>query len=313
MAILAAAPGALIDPRALMTIRSLELRARAVVEGFWSGLHRSPYHGFSVEFTEYRQYTPGDDPRHVDWRVFARSDRFYLRKYEDETNLRVHVLADRSRSMEYGSAGMTKATYAATLAATLAYFLHQQGDAVGLTTFDEQVRDHLPPRHRAGHLRQILHTLERPATGRATDLSAPFQHFSRLTAKRGLVLVLSDFLAPLERLGRDLLTLTAAGHEVAAFRVLDPAEPTLGLGGPAMVEDVESGRTVYIDPAQAREAYERRFAQHREELRGVTARLGVMLHEVRTDEPLELALFSFLQARARRGRLVRRATGGGGV
>ncbi|MFM9091455.1 MAG: DUF58 domain-containing protein, partial [Verrucomicrobiota bacterium] len=183
-------------------------------------------------------------------------------------------------------------------------------DAVGLTTFDEQVRDHLPPRHRSGHLRQILHTLERPAAGQATDLSAPFQHFSRLTAKRGLVLVLSDFLAPLERLGRDLLTLTAAGHEVAAFRVLDP--PERGLVGPAMVEDVESGRTLYIDPAQAREAYGRRFEQHREELRAVTARLGVMLHEVRTDEPLELALFSFLQARARRGRLVRRAPGGGG-
>src|SRR5881394_2332037 len=137
----------LIDPQALMNIRSLELRARAVVEGFWSGMHRSPYHGFSVEFTEYRPYSPGDDPRYLDWRVLARSDRYYLKRFEDETNLRCHLILDQSRSMTYGSVGYTKAEYAATLAGTLAFFLHLQGDAVGLLTFDEQVRDYLPPRH----------------------------------------------------------------------------------------------------------------------------------------------------------------------
>src|SRR6187431_1729657 len=127
----AAAPsatGSFLDPAALMTIRNLELRSRAVVEGFWHGLHRSPYHGFSVEFTEYRQYTPGDDPRYLDWRVYARSDRYVIKKYEDETNLRVHLLTDQSHSMEYGSRGYTKSAYAATLAATLAYFLYLQGD-----------------------------------------------------------------------------------------------------------------------------------------------------------------------------------------
>src|ERR1051325_325685 len=157
----------LIDPQALMSIRSLELRARAVVEGFWSGLHRSPYHGFSVEFTEYRQYTPGDDPRYLDWRVFARSDRYFIKKYEDETNLRCHLLVDQSRSMDYGSRGYTKATYGATLAATLAYFLHLQGDAIGLLTFDENVRDYLPARHRAGHLRHLMLALEKPAVGQS--------------------------------------------------------------------------------------------------------------------------------------------------
>src|SRR5512133_1842127 len=152
----------LIDPQALMSIRNLELRARAVVEGFWNGLHRSPYHGFSVEFTEYRQYSPGDDPRYLDWRVFARSDRYFIKKYEDETNLRAHLLVDQSRSMDYGTRSHTKATYAATLAATFAYFLHLQGDAVGLLTFDEQVRDYLPARHRPGHLRQLMLALEAP-------------------------------------------------------------------------------------------------------------------------------------------------------
>src|SRR3974390_3458222 len=129
---------AFIDPQTLMSIRNLELRARVVVEGFWHGLHRSPYHGFSAEFTEYRQYTPDDDPRYLDWRVFARSDRYFIKKFEDETNLRCYLLADCSRSMSYGSLGYTKAEYAATLAATLAYFLYLQGDAIGLLTFDEQ-------------------------------------------------------------------------------------------------------------------------------------------------------------------------------
>src|ERR1043165_2439088 len=133
----ALASARLIDPAALMTIRSLELRARSVVEGFWSGMHRSPYHGFSVEFTEYRQYTPGDDPRYLDWRVFARSDRYFIKKYEDETNLRCHLLVDNSRSMTYGSLPYTKAQYANTAAATLAYFLFFQGGGGGVVTFGE--------------------------------------------------------------------------------------------------------------------------------------------------------------------------------
>src|SRR3989475_4029215 len=136
---------ALIDPQALMIIRNLELRARIVVEGFWSGIHRSPYHGFSVEFTEYRPYSPGDDPHYLDWRVFARSDRFFIKKFEDETNLRCHLLVDNSRSMTYGSVGYTKAQNANKLAATLPSFLHHQGDAVGLLTVGQPNREFLPP------------------------------------------------------------------------------------------------------------------------------------------------------------------------
>jgi len=167
--------GSLISPKALMSIRNLELRARVVVEGFWNGLHRSPYHGFSVEFSEYRQYAEGDDPRYVDWRVFARSDRYFIKKFEDETNLRCYLLADNSRSMGFSSLSYTKAEYAATLAATLAYFLYLQGDAVGLLTFDEQIREYLPARHRTGHLRHLMLALEQPAVGRATDLTSPLK------------------------------------------------------------------------------------------------------------------------------------------
>src|SRR5580704_8929872 len=163
------------DPKALMAIRSLELRARVVVEGFWNGLHRSPYHGFSVEFTEYRQYSPGDDTRYLDWRLYARSDRYYLKKFEDETNLRCHLLVDQSRSMDYGSLTYSKSEYVRTLAATLAWFLYAQGDAVGLVTFDERVRDYLPPRHRKGHLRRLMMALERRGEGKSTNVNEPLR------------------------------------------------------------------------------------------------------------------------------------------
>lgn len=303
----------LIDPQALMTIRSLELRARAVVEGFWSGLHRSPYHGFSVEFTEYRQYTPGDDPRYLDWRVFARSDRYFIKKYEDETNLRCHLLADQSRSMDYGSRGYTKATYVATLAATFAYFLHLQGDAVGLLTFDEEVREYLPARNRAGHLRQLMLALEKPARGRATDLMAPIERITTLIRKRGMVVLLSDFLAPLDRLERNLIALTAAGHEVTTFQVLDPTELDLSIDHAAIFEDVESARTLYIDPTTARAGYMKKLEAHNEALRATCQKLGVAYHQLTTAQPLEIALFEFLQQRMRRGRQVRRARTAGGV
>src|SRR5438309_3286760 len=186
-----AAPS-LIDPQTLMSIKNLELRARVVVEGFWKGLHRSPYHGFSVEFTEYRQYSPGDDPRYLDWRLYARSDRYYIKKFEDETNLRCHLLVDNSRSMTYGSLAYHKGQYANTLAATLAYFLYLQGDAVGLLTFDERIREYLPARHRPGHLRHIMLKLEQPASGAATNLTVPLHRIVRTVKKRALLVLISD-------------------------------------------------------------------------------------------------------------------------
>src|SRR5512140_469078 len=195
----------LIDPQALMSIRNLELRARVVVNGFWSGLHRSPYHGFSVEFTEYRQYSPGDDPRYLDWRVFARSDRYFIKRFEDETNLRCQLVVDCSRSMTFGSLSYTKADYAATLAATLAQFLYLQGDAVGLLTFDEQIRDFIPARHRTGQLRHLMLALEKPAEGRSTDVLAALRRVAETVRKRGLMVLISDFLAPLSDLQKHLL------------------------------------------------------------------------------------------------------------
>ncbi|GAB1488375.1 DUF58 domain-containing protein [Opitutaceae bacterium] len=300
-----AASASLISPSALMSIRNLELRARAVVEGFWNGLHRSPYHGFSVEFTEYRQYAHGDDPRYVDWRVFARSDRYYIKKFEDETNLRCYLAVDQSRSMTYGSAGYTKAEYAATLAATLAYFLHRQGDATGLVTFDESVRDYLPARNRASHLRQLMLALEKPAGGKSTDLAAPLDRLVTLVRKRGLVVLVSDFLAPVDRLERSLLALRACGHELSLFQVLDPVELTLSFKGPAVFEDIETQRTLYIDPTAARDGYLKKLEAHNTAVAALCARLGAGYHRIATDQPLELVLFDFLQERMRKGRAVR--------
>jgi uncharacterized protein (DUF58 family) len=299
-----------IDPQALMRIRNLELRARTVVEGFWHGLHRSPYHGFSVEFTEYRPYSPGDDPRYLDWRLAARTDRFFIKKFEDETNLRCHLLVDLSRSMTYGSRGYTKADYAATLAATLAYFLSQQGDAVGLLTFDEALREYLPARNRPGHLRQIMLALEKSATGRGTDITAPLRRMAELARKRGLMVLVSDFLAPIEKLEPALAQLTAAGHEMLVFQVLDPAELRFDFATPARFQDVETGRDLFLDPARARDEYLRRFEAHTDALRACWQRLGITHFQLASDQPLELALFDFLKSRTERGKVtVRRRQG----
>jgi uncharacterized protein (DUF58 family) len=292
----------LIHPQTLMAIKNLELRAKVVVEGFWNGLHRSPYHGFSVEFTEYRQYVPGDDPRYLDWRLFGRSDRYYIKKFEDETNLRCHLLVDNSRSMDYGSLKWTKAEYANTLAATLAYFLYLQGDAVGLLTFDEKIREHLPARHRTGHLRHLMLALEKPAGGAATDLVAPLKRVAELVRKRGLMILVSDLFAPIDALENNLTSLCACGHEVMVFQVMDPAEMSFEFGKAAMFYDVESGRELYIDPSAARSEYLRKLGEHNDAVTRACQKLGVECIRFSTERPLELALFDFLRARLQRGK-----------
>jgi uncharacterized protein (DUF58 family) len=297
---------ALIDPQVLMKIRNLELRARVVVEGFWNGIHRSPYHGFSVEFTEYRQYSPDDDPRYLDWRVFARSDRFFIKKFQDETNLRCYLLADHSRSMSYGSLQYTKGDYAATLAATLAYFLYLQGDAVGLVTFDEQLREFLPARHRTGHLRQIMLHLENSNPGSTTNLAGALRKVAELVRKRGLMVIISDFLAPLPEVEQQLAALAACGHELLAFQVLDPSELNFKFADSMMFEDIESGRNLFIDPVTARNGYLRRLNEHLTRLQSVLARLGGTCVRLETSQPLEVALFDLLHMRMRKKGSLRR-------
>ncbi len=298
-----------IDPDALMRIKSLQMRAKIVVEGFYHGLHRSPYHGFSVEFSEYRPYTPGDDPRYLDWRLYARSDRYYVKRFEDETNLRCHLLVDMSRSMGYGSTSYTKREYARTAAATLAYFLASQRDAVGLLTFGEHVGEYLPARYRSGHMHRLMLCLEHALSGTATDLSAPIERIARVVTKRGLIVLISDLLAPIDTLETNLGYLRSRGHEVVLLRVLDPAEVSFSFDTPSMFQDLESGRDIYIDPRTARDDYLRRFGEHSKAIEETCGNLGIDYYHFTTDRPLELALFDFLSARMRRGRQILRRGG----
>lgn len=300
-----------LDPATLMRVKNLELRARQVVQGFLSGMHRSPYHGFSVEFTEYRQYTPGDDPRYLDWRLYARSDRYYLKRFEDETNLRCYLLVDLSRSMGYGSLSYDKAEYAKTAAATIAYFLSLQRDAAGLVTFDDRIQDYLPARFRPGHLHRLFIALERATAGTATDLKAPLEQVAKTARRRGMVVLLSDLLVPVESLELELGYLRTQGHEVAVLRILDPAELDFPFAEAAMFLDVETGRELYIDPELARQQYQTKFAAHAADLKQICQRLGVDLYDLPTNKPLEQALFDLLHARMRRGRLIARRPGGG--
>lgn len=289
----------MLDTAALARIKTLELRAKVVVEGFLSGMHRSPYHGFSVEFSEYRQYSPGDDLKHVDWKVYARSDRFFVKKYEDETNLRCQLLVDQSRSMGFKGEGevMTKAEFGATLGATLAYFLHGQGDAVGVTTFAEGVLDYIPPKSRPGHLRRLMLLLEKTPEGRGTDLAGPLRRMAEISRKRGMFVLVSDLLAPVEELETRLGFLRARGHEVEVFQVLDRREMAFDFAAPSQFRDLESGREMFIDPAAAKSGYAERFEAHQARVAKVCGDRGIGLHQIVTDEPVEMALHRFLSGR----------------
>ena len=307
-----AAPGprrearSFIDPQALMRIESLQLRAASVVEGFLHGLHRSPYHGFSVEFSEYREYLPGDDLRFLDWRVFARTDRFYIKRFEDETNLRCELLLDTSRSMGFGSGTFSKLDYARTLAATIAYFLSLQRDAVGLRTFDERIVETLPARYRPGHLNRLLLALERTPAGEGTDLSVPLAEVAATVTKRGMIVLISDLLAPLDKLEKSLGYLRSRGQEVILLRVLDPAEVEFSFDSPTMFHDVESGQQRYVDPRSVRDEYQTRFQEHADAIKRTCNILGIDLYDLTTDQPLELSLFDFIQSRQQRSRHVAR-------
>jgi uncharacterized protein (DUF58 family) len=299
---LARAGTSMIDPQTLMRIKSLQGRARVAVEGFIKGIHRSPYHGFSVEFSEYREYSPGDDPRYLDWRLYARADRYYVKRFEDETNLRCYLVVDTSRSMGYRSGPYSKSDYARTAAATIAYFLATQRDAVGLLLFEDRITEYLPARYRPGHLRRLMAALDREPAGRSTDLVGPLEEIAATVRKRGLVIVISDLLAPTAALQARLGYLRSRGHDVVVLRVLDPAEVLFPFTAPAMFHDVESGREIYIDPGTARQDYLRRFAAHATLIERACVDLGIEYEPITTDRPLELVLFDLLKARMRRGR-----------
>jgi uncharacterized protein (DUF58 family) len=283
-----------VDPTAIMQIKNLSLRAKSIVDGFHSGIHRSALRGFSVEFAEYRPYVLGDDPRNLDWKLLARSDRYYIKQYEDETNRRCYLALDASRSMGYGSGSYSKYDYARTLAATLAYYLNLQRDAVGVMRCGGDIGDVIPPRHRPGHLQQLMHMLGKPSDCDDFDLGASLSSLAGISKRRGMVIVLSDLLVEPESLMQALGYLRGRHHEVLLLRVLDRAEIDLSLPDSTMLHDLETGREIYIDPAQARKQYRQRFSDHEQQLIDLCHRRSARLITVASDEPFEIGLLEIL-------------------
>jgi uncharacterized protein (DUF58 family) len=290
-----------IDMAALMRIKDMQLRAKCVVDGFHNGLHRSPLHGFSVEFSEYRPFSEGDDPRTIDWKLFARSDRYYIKKFEDETNRRCYLVVDQSKSMEFGSLGYKKIDYARTLAATLGYYLTLQRDAVGLLTFEATVTEFLTARFRPGQLKRILTLLEKPTQGTATDLQQPLSHLADMVRQRSLILIVSDFLVPVESLRQPLSFLRARNHEVMLLRVLDPAEVDLSWSKSSMLLDLESGREMYVNPDTVRTTYRKNFGEHERAMIEMCGQLGIGWTSLTTDASMEHALFDLLYRQQQTG------------
>jgi uncharacterized protein (DUF58 family) len=292
-------PGAAryLDPAIVARLGTIDLKARTIVEGFLTGLHRSPYKGFSVEFAEYRQYLPGDDLTTLDWKVFARSDKHFVKKYEEETNLSCHLLIDVSASMGYRSGEVTKLQYASYLTGALAYLMHRQRDAFGLIAFDDSISALLPASARSGHLRTVLLALERLEMGSRTNVAKPLNDLASAVRKRGMVVLVSDLLDDPARVLDGLKHFRYRGTDVIVFQILDPYELKFPFEHAARFRDMETAEEVMAVPSSIR-------ADYLERIEGLTAfykrelgLAGIDYCLLDTSQPLELGLMSYLMTR----------------
>ena len=289
-----------IDPAILARISSLELLARSVVEGFLTGLHRSPYKGFSVDFMQFRPYVPGDDLQRVDWRVYARTDRYYVKEYEGETNTQVQIVLDTSGSMGYKTGALTKLEYGCYLAASMALLANRQRDASGLTLFNQDIDTYCPPGISRTHLLTLLTELEKASSQAPTSMERSLSTVAERHRRRGFVVLISDLLTDLDTVERALSLLRFTGHNVLVMQILDPQEISFDYKDVIEVVDMESGRKMLIDAKDARTLYRQNFKSFQERLKKVCGLLKVEHVMLRTDEPLDRALFHYLSARARR-------------
>jgi uncharacterized protein (DUF58 family) len=280
----------------------LELRARSIVEGYVSGLHRSPFHGFSIEFAEHREYSPGDDLRYVDWKVFGKSDKIYLKQYEEETNLVTYMLLDTSESMRYRSADapLSKLEYAQCVAASLAYLILQQQDSVGLVTFDREVRALVRPSSNPSHMKQLLHVMEHTVPDRKTQTGPIFHDLAERFKRRGLVLVLSDLFDDVNSMLAGLKHLRHRRHEVVVFQVLDPAELEFPFRQTTLFRGLEHLGDVLTDPRALRKAYLNEFGKFLQAVNKGCRAQNIDYLQLRTDQSLEIALSSYLASRLHR-------------
>ena len=295
-----------LDPAVLASISSLDLLAKTVVDGFVAGLHRSPDFGFSQEFAEYRAYTPGDDLRHVDWNLYARTERTYLKRYRGETNSQLTVLLDASKSMQYSSARSAaappiKMDYARFVAASLFYMaIRHQRDAAGLIVFDDEVREYVRPSTRQGQLARLFGALEAAEPRARTDFGKPLQHFQHRLHRRGIVIVISDFYEDPATVVRIVEPLRFGGNEVVLFHVLDPEEIEPRLKGPALLVDLETEQTIEVIPEYTKTTYREKMGAHLEQLQSRTRAAGMDYHLLVTNQPLDRALREYLTLRQAR-------------
>jgi uncharacterized protein (DUF58 family) len=291
-----------LDPATLAKLQGLELRARHIVEGYVSGVHRSPYHGFSIEFAEHREYVPGDDLRYVDWKVFGKTDKFYLKQYEEETNLVCYMLLDSSESMRYKSddVPLSKLEYAQTVAASLAYLILQQQDSVGLATFDSEIRSLVRASSNPSHLKQLLYVMEQTSAESKTRTGPIFHDLAERLKKRGVVIILSDLFDDVPSMMAGLKHFRHRRHEVILFHVLDPAELDFPFRNITMFKGLEQLPDVITDPRSLRKAYLEEFGKYLQSVRKGCRNQHVDYVEMRTDASLEVALTSYLASRMNR-------------
>jgi uncharacterized protein (DUF58 family) len=291
-----------LDPSTLASISGLDLVAKTVVDGFVAGLHRSPDFGFSQEFAEYRAYSQGDDLRHVDWNVFARTEKTFLKRYRGETNTQLLVLLDTSASMAYGSGAVTKLDYARFVAASLCYMAHVQRDAAGLIVFDEDVSNYVAPSTRQGQLFRLLHAIEKAEAGTRTDFAKPFAHFQNFLHRRGIVVVLSDFYERPDVIVKTIEPLRYRGNDVILFHLLDPQEIKPKFREPVLLVDMENAAdALEVSPEYTRDEYPRKIDSHIEALRSAVRGAGMEYFLMNTARPLDEGLREYLAVR--KGRL----------
>jgi uncharacterized protein (DUF58 family) len=288
-----------LNPEVISKLKSMEMKARLVVEGFITGLHKSPYHGFSVEFAEHRQYMPGDPIRDIDWKVYAKSDRYYVKEFEEETNLKSYILLDASASMSFTSSRITKFAYAANLAAALAYLMLSQRDAAGLVTFDERIRTFVPPKSASVHLHALLTTLSSVEPASGTDAGLALHEMADRIKRRGLIIVLSDLWDDPARVLTGLKHFRHRKHEVIVFHVLDPVERDFSFADEALFKDMETGEEISTLPWQIRSEYQRTMGAHIDKFRRDCRQAFIDYVPLDTSVPYDQALFSYLGKRGR--------------
>lgn len=287
------------DPRALARLEGLELRARHIVEGYVSGVHRSPYHGFSVEFAEHREYVPGDDTRHVDWKVWGKTDKYYLKQFEQETNLICYLVLDTSESMRYRSDGaaLSKLEYAQSIAAALAYLVLGQQDSAGLVTFDREIRTLVRPAGNPAHLKELLQVMEQSRPERKTATGSIFHELAERLKKRGVVVVLSDLFDDVPKMLAGLKHLRHRRHDVIVMHTLDPAELDFPFRNTMLFKGLEELPEVLADPRSLRKAYLAEFNRFLHDVRSGCRAQGIDYLQLRTDQPVDLALSAYLAGR----------------